>query len=196
MNKAIIFSTLFLLTSCLSAQKDSCNYTQEGKNYIGRSTEECEVIDYKCAEQWKPFEDECGCGCYEMDLETYINEILEEEPKQADLDISGMTPYEVIDGNVKITFYLQANQKMESTGNEIKFYNAGIKEGLPLKLFVQDMERDYYTISGSGCSISKEGLLFSINKWNSSKFKLLVSIRDEDGGSMAANSFTVTLQSE
>lgn len=47
---------------CVARQ--SCDYEADPhKNYIGRSSDECAVIRFVCAEGWAYFADDCGCGC-------------------------------------------------------------------------------------------------------------------------------------
>jgi len=42
-----------------------CDFNQTGKQYIGRSLEECSRIKFLCEPNFEYFKDECGCGCTE-----------------------------------------------------------------------------------------------------------------------------------
>jgi hypothetical protein len=196
MNKILIFISAFLITACSSAQKDSCDYTQEDRFYAGRSKEECKVIDYKCADQWKPFTDDCGCGCYKQDIDSFIEEILEDEPVQDGIDISNKTPFIVKDGKVEITFYLNENQSMTVDGNNISFNSNEATDDLPLKVKIEGEEPENYTMSGSSCSISKRKLLYFVDKGESTEFTLAVSLRDGEGASKMVSRFVVTVVSK
>ena len=44
-----------------------CNYDSNNKSYVGKSKDECSRIQFLCAPNTKQFEDECGCGCEEIE---------------------------------------------------------------------------------------------------------------------------------
>ncbi|MBX4212026.1 hypothetical protein KW787_01040 [Candidatus Pacearchaeota archaeon] len=50
-------------------ETDQCMYSS--KNYTSTSLEECSRIRYTCAEEMKPFQNDCGCGCEPASTEKY-----------------------------------------------------------------------------------------------------------------------------
>jgi hypothetical protein len=193
MSKEYLFSVIFLLTGCFSTKKNNCNYTLEDKNYEGRSAKECEVIDYKCAAQWKSFEDACGCGCYKTDEEIYSNEILSIEPAQEAIDVTGMGTFKVIDKDVSVTFYLAENQSMGFSGDEIKFNTADSSKELPIKILVKNTAPEKYALSCAGCSLSKRGVLYVAKNWSDRGFRILVSIMDDNDTAKALKKFKLVI---
>ena len=41
----------------------SCDYDDPRKSYVSKSPEQCAAIQFLCAQDYRPFFDDCGCGC-------------------------------------------------------------------------------------------------------------------------------------
>jgi hypothetical protein len=65
MKKIILMlaSLMLLIAACAPANSSKCNYSDQSKNYIGKSQDECSRIKFMCVQSMEYFSDECGCGC-------------------------------------------------------------------------------------------------------------------------------------
>lgn len=180
-------SVLAFIVSCaaqqksnnVSDEKNNCDYTQAGRFYAGRNPQECIALTYKCADFWQSFQDDCGCGCVEIDPQKWLDSVWN-SPPESEVDISGMTPFVIDNDSVKVKFYLRANQKMEMVDSKIHFNMAGIAEPLPISFVVQGYHPDKCTLSGSGCSLSKKGTLYIAKVGGSNEFTIAVSVKRKD----------------
>ena len=61
--------------ACTEIACPACDADAEWwRNYLGRSVEECALIDFACLEWTTAFDNECGCGCEQSaDCPEYFN---------------------------------------------------------------------------------------------------------------------------
>jgi hypothetical protein len=195
--------SLAFIVSCMAQQqgnnisddKTNCDYTQAGRFYAGRNPQECIALTYKCADFWQSFQDDCGCGCVEIDPQKWLDSVWN-NPPVSEVDISQMTPFVIDNDSVKVKFYLRENQKMEMVDSKIHFNMAGIAEPLPISFVVEGYHPDKCTLSGSGCSLSKKGTLYIARVGSSNEFTISVSVKRKDNTSIAVASFKFVIVSD
>lgn len=84
---AVIISLLYY--NFPKTEPKTCDYSS--KNYIGKSKEECSRMKFLCIQGTSPFEDECGCGCEEINISEEKN-LCTSESRKADACIEIYKP--------------------------------------------------------------------------------------------------------
>src|SRR3989344_5991504 len=69
--KVLLVLTAVLISGCFAETTEDieteCKYDSDGKNYVGKSLDECSRIRFICEENSEYFSDDCGCGCVEKE---------------------------------------------------------------------------------------------------------------------------------